>query len=101
MPSGVSGVNDVVEETVLITQAEHVVAVGSVGNAAWLVVTMTRYTLAPETADQVKVGFVETAVALLAGEESVGGSNVGSVVKPRCSDHVPGWSEFPWALTCQ
>ena len=55
----------------MITQL-HVLAVGSVGNAAALVATSIRYDEAPLTALQLNVGDWLTPVAPFAGLDSVG-----------------------------
>jgi hypothetical protein len=56
----------------LITHAEQAVAVTLVGKAEVLVATMSQYFFAPLTADQLKVGPVETPVAPLEGCDRAG-----------------------------
>ena len=68
----------------LITIPEPVEAVGSVGRPLREVPIRMRYEVAPLTADQVKVGVVDTPLAPLEGELRVGGDNkVAVVVKER------------------
>jgi len=63
-----------------------------------LVETCSRYDVAPEEAFQVRVGDVETPVAPLAGEASVGaegtGGGGGSVVNDQTSDQSPSPAAF-------
>lgn len=61
--------------------APQVPDVGSVGKAAALVATMSRYDCAPVTTLQVNVGLVETDVEPFDGASNVGGGSVDNVVK--------------------
>ena len=64
-------------------QLEQVDTIGSVVNALGSVETKMRYEVAPLTADQAKVGVVDTPVKLLAGELRVGAGKI-NVVKLHC-----------------
>ena len=60
---------------VLIAHDGQLVALVLLGSAAVLVATVSQYFLAPLTADQLKVGVVDTPVAPLNGDERMGAGN--------------------------